>query len=128
MVEGTEGGPKVLVVDDDGPLREAMTRTLARAGYQVVATGSGADAVEAGRAARPAAAVIDVFLRDAGGLGVARALREDLDGVPILFVTGLSLPSVRDALAPAPVLFKPFTRRQLLTSLRAIAGPAPAQG
>lgn len=59
---------------------------------------------------------------------MARALREDLDGVPILFVTGLSLPSVRDALAPAPVLFKPFTRRQLLTSLRAIAGPAPAQG
>ena len=120
----TAGPPRVLVVEDDEPLREAMTRTLTRAGYLVVAASSGADALESGRAIRPDAAVIDVFLGDSGGLGVARGLRRDLPGVPVLFVTGLSLPAVRQALAPAPVLFKPFTRRQLVASLRALTPSA----
>ena len=111
---------RVLVVEDDEPLREAMTSALTRAGYVVVAAGSGVEALEAGRACRPHAAIIDVFLRDAGGLGVARELRRGLADVPVLFVTGLALPAVRQALAPAPVLFKPFTRRQLVTSLQAL--------
>jgi two-component system OmpR family response regulator len=111
---------RVLVVEDDDPLREAMTRVLTRAGYEVVAVSSGADALEMGQAGRPDAAVIDVFLQDSGGLGVARGLRHDWADVPVLFVTGLGLPAVRQALAPAPVLFKPFTRRQLLDSLRAV--------
>jgi len=114
------GPPRVLVVEDDQPLREAMTRTLSRAGFLVVPVGCGADAEEAWHEATPDAAVIDVFLPDAGGLGVARVLRRDRAGVPVLFVTGLSLPTVREALAPAPVLFKPFTRRQLVTSLQAL--------
>jgi len=118
--EPTAGPLRVLVVDDDEPLRDAMARTLTRAGYLVTAASSGADALESGVATRPDAAVIDVFLRDAGGLGVARALRRELVDVPVLFITGLSLPAVREALAPAPVLFKPFTRRQLVASLRSL--------
>ncbi len=121
-----ENPTRVLVVEDDDPLREAMVRVLSRAGYEVVAVSNGTDAVERGHAHRPDAAVIDVFLRDAGGLGVARGLRDDWADVPVLFVTGLGLPAVRQALAPAPVLFKPFTRRQLLESLRAVAGPGRA--
>jgi two-component system, OmpR family, response regulator len=117
---------RVLLVEDDDPLREAMSRVLSRAGYEVVAVSNGADAVERGHADRPDAAVIDVFLRDAGGLGVARGLRQDWADVPVLFITGLGLPAVRQALAPAPVLFKPFSRRQLLESLAAVAGPARA--
>jgi len=120
------GSPRVLIVDDDEGLREAMTRTLTRAGYQVVAASSGAEALAFGHAARPDLAVVDVFLGDAGGLGVARGLRQDWADVPVLFVTGLSLPAVRQALAPSPVLFKPFTRRQLVASLRALTPPAGA--
>jgi len=116
--------PRVLVVDDDDAQREVMARTLRRAGYAVTAARSGTEAVEAGRTSRPEVAVIDVFLGDAGGLGLAHALRRDLAGVRVLFVTGLALPSVRQALAPAPVLFKPFRRRDLLASLRALA-PLP---
>jgi len=113
--------PRVLVVDDDEAQRAAMARALRRAGYVVIESPSGADAVRVGRASRPDVAVIDVFLGDAGGLGVARTLRCDLAGVRVLFVTGLALPAVREALAPAPVLFKPFRRRDLLASLRSLA-------
>jgi two-component system OmpR family response regulator len=111
----------VLVVDDDDGQRAAMATTLRRAGYDVTTACSGAAAVELGRAGPADVAVIDVFLGDAGGLGLARELRRELPDVRVLFVTGLSLPAVRQALAPAPVLFKPFTTRDLLASLRALA-------
>ncbi len=114
---------RVLLVEDDEALRDAMARALAKAGFEVVSAGTGADAVIAGSEARPDAAIIDVFLPDAGGLGVARGLRA-LAPVPVLFVTGLAVPAVREALAPAPVLFKPFSRKQLLTSLRRLVGAA----
>ncbi len=115
-------GPRVLVVDDDDDQRGAIEEVLRREGYAVTTARSGADAVEAARASPPEVAVLDVFLGDAGGLGVARALRGELSDVRVLFVTGLSLPSVREALAPAPVLFKPFSRAQLLDGVRRIAG------
>ena len=122
--EATRGAPRVLVVDDDDAQREAMARTLLRAGYAVTAARSGAEAIEACRASEPQVAVIDVFLDDAGGLGLARALRSEREDVRVLFVTGLAVASVREALAPAPVLFKPFARRDLLASLHALA-PRP---
>jgi two-component system, OmpR family, response regulator len=112
----------VLLVEDDPSLREAIERCLSRAGFLVTAAKTGADALEAARSSPPNAAVIDVLLPDAGGLGVAREMRRqrELESIPILFITALSLPMVRDALSPAPVLFKPFTQRQLLASLREI--------
>jgi DNA-binding response OmpR family regulator len=119
-LERDGGGPRVLLVEDDEELREALTQCLTRAGFAVLPSRTGADALEAARSRSPDAAVIDLFLPDSGGLGVARELRREraLEAVPILFITGLSLPAVREALAPTPVLFKPFTRRQLLDSLR----------
>lgn len=117
----TRAAPKVLVVDDDDAQREALAKILGRAGYAVTAARGGADAVDAFRATRPEVAVIDVFLDDAGGLGLARALRCEREDLRVLFITGLAVDSVRLALAPAPVLFKPFARRDLLASLRALA-------
>ena len=116
--------PRVLVVEDDDELRLSVTRALAKAGYEVVLAGTGAAALAAAAAGAFDAAIVDVFLPDAGGLGVARALRELAAALPVLFVTGLAVPSVRAALAPAPVLFKPFSKRQLLASVRRLAGAA----
>lgn len=111
---------RVLVVEDDDSLRDAMVRVLSKAGFQVFSAPTGTDALESGRETFPDLAIIDVLLPDAGGLGVARELRREIGAVPILFVTGLSLPVMREALAPAPVLMKPFTRRELLASVQAI--------
>jgi len=43
---------------------------------------------------------------------------EHLSRVPVLFVTGLSSPAVRFALAPEPVLVKPFSRQALVEAAR----------
>jgi len=117
-----DGATRVLLVEDDEALREALTHTLRRAGFAVLPSRSGADALGVAREETPDAAVIDLLLPDAGGLGVARELRRvrALESIPVLFITALSLPAVREALAPTPVLFKPFTRRQLLDSLREV--------
>jgi two-component system, OmpR family, response regulator len=121
--EPDEPRPSVLLVEDDAGLREAMTRALTRAGYDVLPAATGAEALELDPPAPPAAAILDVFLPDAGGLGVARVLRRrpELGQVPLLFTTALDLPVVREALSPSPVLFKPFTARQLLDAVQEIA-------
>ena len=71
---------------------------------------------------RPGVIVLDLLLPDAGGLGVAREIRRQpaLRAVPVLFVTGLSTPLVQRAVAPEPVLQKPFTYRQLLGHVRSL--------
>lgn len=112
--------PRVLVVEDDDGLRDVMASCLARAGFAVSSVATGADAVAAARAVHPDAMVIDILLPDAGGLGVARELSQEraLASVPVLFTTALSSPAVRSLLAAEQVLFKPFSKRQLLSWVR----------
>lgn len=118
----SQRGPavNVLLVKDDEGLRKVVARGLTKAGYSVAVAGTGREALELVRASAPDAVVMDVLLPDAGGLGVARAMRQHqaLRALPILFVTALSPAAVRDSLFPAPVLFKPFTYRQLVASIR----------
>ena len=123
LAQPGESRPTVLLVEDDAGLREAMARALTRAGYEVLPAATGAEALELAPVAPPSAAIVDVFLPDAGGLGIARELRRrpELGQVPLLFTTALDLPIVREALSPSPVLFKPFTARELLDAVHEIA-------
>ncbi|ABC83655.1 response regulator transcription factor [Anaeromyxobacter dehalogenans] len=119
--------PKVLLVEDDDDLRVAMAGCLAGAGFDVTLVATGADAVRAALRDHPQVMVIDVMLPDSGGLGVAEALHRypELEQVPVLFTTGLAAPAVKALLAPAPVLFKPFGRRQLVSAVRSAVQRRP---
>ncbi len=116
---------RVLVVDDDDTLRAAMAFCLRRAGFTVASAATGADAVDAVRAARPAVAVLDLLLPDAGGPGVAEALRRErgLEALPVLFTTALAAQPVLAALPGAEVLFKPFTRDELVEHVARLVAP-----
>jgi DNA-binding response OmpR family regulator len=121
MVQSQRGpAVNVLLVEDDEGLRKAVARGLTKAGYSVATAGNGREALQLARASAPDAVVMDVLLPDSGGLGIARAMRQhrEMRALPILFVTALSPAAVRDTLFPAPVLFKPFTYRQLVASIR----------
>lgn len=111
---------RVLLVEDDDGLCDVMAGCLSRAGFAVSSVSTGADAVVAAHAVHPDAMVIDLLLPDAGGLGVARALarERELAAVPVLFTTALGSPAVRSLLASRQVLFKPFSKRQLLSWVR----------
>ena len=126
MSVSQERSASVLLVEDDSALLAVMVECLLREGFRVSTATSGTAAMEASRVAVFDVAVIDVFLPDAGGLGVARALSRQADGpIHVLFVSALSLPTVRAALWPAPVLFKPFKRRELLEFVRAAMQEPP---
>jgi len=110
----------VLLVEDDDGLREAVVHGLGKAGFSVSGAATGREALDLARERTPDAVVIDVLLPDSGGLGLATEIRQrpGLNAVPILFITALAPAVVRDTLYPAPVLYKPFTYRQLVASVR----------
>ena len=114
---------RVLVVDDDRAVRDALRRALALAGYEVRAAEGGAEAIEAVVQEVPDAVVLDIGMPDIDGLEVCRRLRSAGDRVPILMLTA------RDAVADRidgldagadDYLVKPFDVGELKARLRAL--------
>ncbi|MBL8535681.1 MAG: response regulator [Betaproteobacteria bacterium] len=85
--------PTVLVVDDNVRTLDLLTETLTSGGYTVVRAYSGAEAIEAAQDVLPDLVILDLFLSDAGGFEVARALRESPDtaGIPIVVLAARDL-------------------------------------
>ena len=65
----------VLVVEDERKLRELVRSYLERAGFTVLSTGSGAEAITLASAAAPDLVILDLGLPDVSGETVARELR-----------------------------------------------------
>src|SRR5262249_7430693 len=83
--------PRVLVVEDDEDIAQALQRSLRMEGYEVRAAQDGPGALEHGRAFAPDLVILDLGLPGLDGLEVAKTLRAE-DDVPILILTA------RDAL------------------------------
>jgi two-component system, OmpR family, response regulator MprA len=114
---------RVLVVDDDPPLRRMLARTLLAEGYDVtVAADGGAALVEAERTA-PDVIVLDVAMPGLDGLTVARRLRSKGVPTPILMLTARDAVPDRVAGLEAGAddyLVKPFAVQELVARLRAL--------
>jgi two-component system response regulator RegA len=81
-------GRKVLLVDDDAPLRRSMARALERRDFQVVPAEGVAEARTLAREHRPEFAVLDMRLTEGSGLDLVRTLRELRPEIRIVIVTG----------------------------------------
>ena len=114
---------RILVVDDDAGVRQAVGRALTFEGYDVVQAGDGAEALRLVAADRPDAIVLDVVMPRVGGLDVCRELRATGDDLPILVLTARHTVADRveglDAGAD-DYLVKPFALEELLARLRAL--------
>ncbi|MDQ6731922.1 MAG: response regulator, partial [Actinomycetota bacterium] len=84
---------RVLVVDDDPPLRRMLARTLNAEGYEVTVAADGGAALLAAERAAPDVIVLDVAMPAMDGLSVTRRLRDRGLPTPILMLTA------RDAVA-----------------------------
>jgi DNA-binding response OmpR family regulator len=71
--------PRVLVVEDDEDIAQALQRSLRMEGYEVRSAADGETALEQGRAFAPDLVILDLGLPKIDGLEVARALRADDD-------------------------------------------------
>jgi two-component system response regulator MprA len=117
------GGARLLVVDDDSEVREALGRALKLEGFSVTLAADGAEALKAVRDTPPDALVLDVAMPGIDGLAVARALRAAEDRTPILMLTA------RDAIADRvfglnagadDYLVKPFALVELVARVNAL--------
>ena len=81
-------GRKLLLVDDDAPLRRSMARALERRGFQVLPAEGVGEARALAREHRPEFAVLDMRLAEGSGLDLVRTLRELRPETRIVIVTG----------------------------------------
>ncbi|HEX3424547.1 MAG TPA: response regulator transcription factor [Acidimicrobiales bacterium] len=114
---------RVLVVDDEPAVRQALDRALRFEGYETETAGDGLGALSA-MAERPAdAVVLDVAMPRVDGLEVCRRLRAAGDPTPILLLTARVSVSERVAGLDAGAddyVVKPFALEELLARLRAL--------
>jgi DNA-binding response OmpR family regulator len=112
----------VLVVEDEQKLRDLVRSYLERAGFAVLSTGSGAEAISLAGSARPDLVVLDLGLPDVPGQSVAREIR--IAGpTPILMLTARSSEEDRIAgleLGADDYVTKPFSPRELVLRVQAI--------
>jgi two-component system, OmpR family, response regulator MprA len=116
-------GDRVLVVDDDPPLRRMLARTLSAEGYEVTLAGDGGGALAEAERTAPDVIVLDVAMPGLDGLSVARRLRGKGDFTPILMLTARDAVPDRVAGLEAGAddyLVKPFAVQELIARLRAL--------
>jgi two-component system response regulator MprA len=122
---------KVLIVDDDRSLRDALRRTLVLGGYETVSADGGEEALAQVAVAAPDAVVLDVGLPDVDGLEVSRRLRAAGNRVPILMLTARDAIEDRiDGLDAGAddYLVKPFDVGELKARLRALLRRSAGSG
>jgi two-component system, OmpR family, response regulator MprA len=121
--EETSRRERVLVVDDDPPLRRMLERTLAAEGFDVAVAADGGAALVAAERAAPDVIVLDVAMPGLDGRAVCRRLRDKGLPTPILMLTARD--SVPDRVAGLEAgaddyLIKPFAVQELVARIRAL--------
>src|SRR5664279_3291810 len=116
---------RILVVDDEQPLREALERALKVERYEVETLENGALALERMKTGSNEidAVVLDVLMPGIDGLEVCRRLRASGDKTPVLMLTARI--EVEDRVAGLDAgaddyVTKPFDLEELLARLRAL--------
>jgi CheY-like chemotaxis protein len=116
-------GVAVLVVDDDGTIRETVVAILEDAGYAVSATADGAQALAAIDERRPCIVLLDMQMPVLDGWGVAAALRGRGIKVPIAAMTAAhDAQRWCDEIEADACLPKPFDLDHLLATVARFCG------
>ena len=113
---------KLLLVEDDPTLLEALAYNLEREGYEVVRASDGIAALDCARAQQPDLILLDVMLPGLDGLTVCRTLRREMS-VPIVLLTARSGEVDRIVgldTGADDYIAKPFSLGELFARLRAV--------
>jgi two-component system OmpR family response regulator len=122
---------KVLVVDDEPSLRDAVAASLRFLGFEVRTADNGGETLRLARSERFDLVILDVMLPDTDGFEVVRRLRRDGFSVPVIFLTARDTQTDKVAgltIGGDDYITKPFGLEELAarirTVLRRTRGPA----
>lgn len=112
---------RILVVDDDPELREAIQELLLREGYHIEESSSGKDALSQFRSASFDLVLTDMVMPEVGGIELLKKIKELKEEVPVLLITGHS--TIEDAveaikLGAEDYIAKPFDNVELLKAVK----------
>ena len=113
---------KILVVEDDRTLREALRYNLVADGYEVVVADDGSEGLISARQDDPDIIILDLMLPTLSGIEVCKALRRDGSIVPVIILTARD--SEMDRIGGLEsgaddYVTKPFSMRELLARVGA---------
>ena len=115
---------RILVVDDEAPLRDTLTRSFSKEGHTVEAVATGTEAIERAGGEQFDVVLLDVALgAGPNGYDVCRTLREQRNIVPIIMLTALDTEAdaVQGLEAGADdYVTKPFGLAELRSRIRAV--------
>jgi DNA-binding response OmpR family regulator len=137
METSSDDERRAVVVEDDEDIRELLEYTLTTQGFEVLAVGSGLEAVEAVRAHQPDLVTLDLGLPGIDGIEVCRRIRDISDAYVVMITARdeeidrlLGLETGAD-----DFIAKPFSARELRARVNAMfrrprtgAGAPPAAG
>ena len=120
----------IALVDDDEPLRRALSRLIAASSFQVRTYRSGRELLNSLCAGTPACLILDVQMLEMTGLEIAQHLTDMGMRIPTIFLTARDEPSVRascEAVGGIAFLVKPVMCDLLLDSINSAIGEPCAQ-
>ncbi|HTL47057.1 MAG TPA: response regulator transcription factor [Verrucomicrobiae bacterium] len=122
MLRPKKDGVRILIVDDERPLRRVLKRMLQSQGYRTFEAANGRAALKAAVKAHPDAIILDLKLPDISGVEVAREIRQRAaTPIMILSVRGDEADKVAALDAGADdYVTKPFSPSEFLARVRAL--------
>ena len=122
---------RILLVEDEANIVEALGFILSREGWEVRGHGNGSSAVDEIARVAPDIVVLDVMLPGRSGLDILRDIRanQDTQDLPVLMLTAKGQAKDRDlamTLGANAFLTKPFSNIELVETLRDMAPAAEA--
>jgi PAS domain S-box-containing protein len=119
------GRLRILVVDDEEPVRETLAEMLVAVNHSVELAGSGHEAVEKLRAGSFDLVFTDLAVPEMDGWETARAIRKEWPNMQIVLVTGYgptTVPPAGEEKLVDAIIGKPFDFAQVSSTLNSLAG------
>lgn len=113
---------RILIAEDDEAMRNFLARSLERAGYEVVAVGSGVEALPHVASESFDLLLTDIVMPEMDGLALARRAAVLAPGMKVVFITGFAAVALNRKDRPPPeharVLSKPFHLKDVVSAVR----------
>lgn len=118
--------PVILVADDSRLVTTLFQRVLQQHGYQVITTANGTEALEIGLSRELDLAIMDQVMPGRVGAEVLQAWRSAGIHTPVIMVSAIEEPHMRDAaieLGASFYLYKPISSDELLAAVERLLDP-----